>query len=105
MRIQILDQDIALAEDRRLIKKLWKIDKDKYFPEGLEFAYQYIYFKDKEWIQIARIDNQLHENKPGTHIHILKREKVIWKKMDFKESERKILEISESIIKNMIDKV
>lgn len=61
MRELVIDQDIPLAEDKRLIKKLWKIDKNHNFPDGLEFAYQFLYCKNELWIQVARIDNQLHE--------------------------------------------
>ena len=68
MRVAIIDQDIPLAEDKRLIKRLYKVDKNDDFPDGLEFAYQFLYFKDNKWIQVARIDNQLHGGKPGTHI-------------------------------------
>ena len=76
MRETVIDQDIPLADDKRLIKQLWKANKSDNFPGGLEFAYQLLYLKNNEWIQVARIDNQLHEGKAGVHIHILKREKV-----------------------------
>ena len=101
MRETIIDQDIPLAENKRLIKKLWKVDKSGDFPDGLEFAYQFLYLKD-EWIQIARIDNQLHEGKPGVHIHILKREKVKWEELSFEEAEKAIIELGERVIKNMV---
>ena len=61
-----------------MIKRLWKVDKDENFPNGLEFAYQFLHSKNNKWIQVVRIDNQLHEGKPGTHIHTLNREKVEW---------------------------
>ena len=60
----------------RHIKRLYNVDKSGDFPDGLEFTYQFLYFKGDKWIQVARIDNQLHGGKPGVHIHILKREKV-----------------------------
>ncbi|MBI2139071.1 hypothetical protein HYU13_05760 [Candidatus Woesearchaeota archaeon] len=66
MRQAIINQDIPLAIDKRLIKKLWKVEKSEQFPDGLEFAYQYLYFKGDGWVQVARIDNQLHEGRPGT---------------------------------------
>jgi hypothetical protein len=105
MRKTLIDQEIPLAEDKRLIKRLWKVDKSKNFPDGLEFVYQFLYSKDGKWIQAARIDNQMHKGKPGTHIHILKREKVIWENLTFENAEDKIIEIGESIIKNIINKV
>lgn len=105
MRTVIIDQDIPLAIDKRLIKRLWKIDKSEYFPDGLEFAYQFLHFKNNEWSQVARIDNQLHEGKFGVHIHILKRERVRWEELSFEAAEKKILEIEERIIKNIINKI
>ena len=105
MRATIIDQDIPLAEDKRLVKRLYKVDKSGDFPDGLEFAYQFLYFKGNKWIQIARIDNQLHEGKLGVHMHTLKRTKVAWIKLTFEEAEERILEIGESIIKNIINKI
>ena len=105
MRATIIDQDIPLAEDKRLIKRLYKVDKSEDFPDGLEFTYQFLYFKDDKWIQVARIDNQLHSDSPGTHIHTLKREKVEWVDLTFEEAEDKIIEMGESIIKNIINKI
>ena len=104
MRVTIIDQDIPLAENKRLIKRLYKVDKSEDFPEGLEFAYQFLYFKGDKWIQVSRIDNQLHGGKPGVHIHTLKREKVEWKNLTFEESEEKIIELGENIIKNIINR-
>ena len=46
MRAAIIDQDIPLAEDKRLIKRLYKVDKSDDFPDGLEFAYQFLYVKN-----------------------------------------------------------
>jgi hypothetical protein len=97
MRETIIDQDIPLAEDKRLVKRLWKVDKSESFPDGLEFAFQFLYLKG-EWMQIARIDNQMHEDKPGVHIHVLNR-KVTWVNLSFEEAEEKIIEIGESAIK------
>ena len=105
MKETIIYHDIPLAEDKRLIKKLYKVDKNENFPEGLEFAYQFLYFKNDQWIQVARIDNQLHQGKPGVHIHILKRDKVDWEEMTFEEAEDKILELGEHIIKKIVDKI
>ncbi len=105
MRKTIIDQDIPLADDKRVVKKLYKVEKSTDFPDGLEFAFQFLYFKDNKWIQVVRIDNQLHSGKPGAHIHTLKREKVQWENLTFEEAEKKILELGESIIKNIIDKI
>ena len=105
MRAAIIDQDIPLAEDKRLIKRLYKVDKSDDFTDGLEFAYQFLYFKDDKWIQVARIDNQLHSGRPGAHIHTLKRENVQWVDLTFEEAEDKIIGMGESIIKNIINRI
>ena len=105
MRAAIIDQDIPLSEDKRLIKRLYKVDKSGDFPDGLEFAYQFLYFKDNKWIQVARIDNQLHGGKPGAHIHTLSREKVQWINLTFEEAEDKIIEMGENIIKTIIKRM
>jgi len=98
LRITILDQDIPLSEEKRLIKRLWKVNKSKKYPNGLEFAYQFLFLKDNEWKQIARIDNQLHDDKPGVHIHVLHRN-VKWEEMSFDEAEEKIIELATEAIK------
>lgn len=105
MRSEIFVQEYAIGENTKLIKRLWKIEKSDHFPEGLEFAYQVIYLKDGRWIQVVRIDNQMHENKPGTHVHILSREQVIWEHIQIDDVEEKIIEISQSIIKNILEKI
>ena len=105
MGATIIDQDIPLAEDRRLVKRLYKVDKSDAFPDGLEFAYQFLYFKGGKWVQVARIDNQLHSGKPGSHIHTLKREKIQWNDLTFEEAGDKIIEMGESIIRNIINKI
>ena len=48
MRETIIDQDIPLADDVRLIKKIWKVDKSRNFPEGLEFAFQLLHEKSQK---------------------------------------------------------
>lgn len=101
----LIDQDIALDVDKRLVKKLWKVTQSNDFPTGVKFVYQYLYFRSNQWQQMARIDNMLHKGKPGVHIHTLKREKVEWQDMTFEEAEEKILEYGEKVINNIIDKI
>lgn len=103
MRENIIDQDMPITDDMRLIKRLWKVDKNDKYPSGLEFAYQLLFFKDDKWKQIARIDNQLHEGKPGVHVHIINREKVKWEDMSFEEAEEKIIQIGKKIIEGGLD--
>lgn len=100
MRKTLVEEDILLAEGIRLIRRLWKVKKDRNFPQGLEFAFQLLHFKNSRWIQIARIDNQMHEGSPGTHIHILGRKKVKWEDIRFQDAEQRIIEIGKRMIKN-----
>tara|TARA_B100000315_G_scaffold255953_1_gene300677 strand:+ start:971 stop:1291 length:321 start_codon:yes stop_codon:yes gene_type:complete len=102
MREIVYEDDFLIGEKKRIVLKLLKVEKDDNFPEGLEFAIQYLYLKDDEWIQIVRIDNQLHEGKSGIHTHVLKRNKVEWVDISFKEAKEKIIEIGEGVIKNII---
>lgn len=101
MRKEIFNQEMPLNERTKLIKKLWKVDKSENYPEGLEFAFQVIYLKEDEWIRIVRIDNQMHDNRPGTHIHILYREQVLWENIKINEVEDKTIEIGKRIIKKV----
>ena len=72
----IVDQDIPLAEDVRLVKRLEKTKKSDNFPKGIKFSFQYLIFKDNEWQQLVRIDNYIHQGKKGVHIHLFKRKNV-----------------------------
>jgi len=94
MRKQKLDQDFPVGENLRIIKRLWKVDKSDNFPQGLEFALQLLFRKDSVWVQVARIDNQLHKGKPGVHIHI--HSKVVWEDMSFEEAGERILQLAET---------
>ena len=105
MRKLIVDKDEKLDDKNRLILRLWKVKKCNDFPDGVEFAFQYLYFKDKRWNQVVRIDNQLHEGKSGTHIHVMKREKVEWIQLTPADAEREIICRAERIIKNILDKI
>jgi hypothetical protein len=98
MRKEQINQDIPLGINKRLIKKLWKVEKSESYPSGLEFSYQLLCWIGKEWYQYARIDNQLHEGKPGTHIHI--GERVIWEELTFEESEKRMYIIAKRVVDN-----
>ena len=100
MRETIIDQDIPLANDKRLIKKLWKVDKSEDYKNGLEYVYEFLYLKAEEWIHITRIDNQLHEGKAGAPIHILNK-RVKWENLSFEEAEERIIQLSETIIRKI----
>jgi predicted enzyme involved in methoxymalonyl-ACP biosynthesis len=102
MRKTLIEQDVPVGEKRRLIKRLWKVEKNCNFPEGLEFSYQYLYLEGERWIQIVRIDNQLHEGRPGTHVHIMDKEMVKWEDLSFDDAREEIMKIAEKIIKNIM---
>jgi len=101
MRETLINQEIILAEDARLVKRLWKVAKSRDFPQGLEFSYQLLFFDRTKWIQIARIDNQMHGGKQGTHIHIFGRRKVKWEDLAFEEAEKRVLGIGERMLRSI----
>ncbi|MBS3119267.1 hypothetical protein J4475_00415 [Candidatus Woesearchaeota archaeon] len=94
----IINQDIILAEDARLIKRLYKVRKETSFPDGLKFAYQYLVFRNNEWIEVCRIDNYKHDkNEIGTHIHKHGRKKVVFKELSFEEAEEYTMRLGEEL--------
>jgi hypothetical protein len=97
MRKKIIDEDYILDTDRRLVSKIYRVDKSKDYPFGIEFAFQYLYFQDNEWKQIARIDNQLHEGRPGTHIHALGK-RIGFEEISVEDAKKRLIEIAEEII-------
>ena len=95
----LVDQDIPLAENVRLIKRLYKVNKDKDFPEGLKFAYQFLFRKEK-WLEIARMDNYTHDlKKKGVHVHKIGAKEVIFKNMTFEECEEYIVNLGFNLIR------
>ena len=72
MRKKILDMEWVVGKRRKIIEKVWKVTKSDDYPQGNVFSFQFLYEKEDRWIQIARIDNMMHEGKPVAHIHILK---------------------------------
>ena len=61
MRYAVYEDDFLINDRKRIVLRLFKVDKNENYPTGLEFAVQYLYFNDGEWIRVARIDNQLDE--------------------------------------------
>ena len=96
---KVLSEDKIIGLKRRIIRKLYKINKTKEYPTGLKFCIQYLYYRDNKWLRIVRIDNYLHKNKPGTHIHFFNKEDVKWTKLSFKEAEQEAKRLAEKIIK------
>ncbi len=101
MRKEIINDDIFDGENRRLIRKAWKVEKSENYPHGHEFAYQYLFNKDGEWLQVVRIDNQLHEGRPGAHIHKYRHEIVEWQDIPLHQVEQRLKEIAEIIIRSV----
>lgn len=90
----IINQDILIAEDVRLVKRLFKVGKDANFPDGLKFAYQYLVFKYGEWLDVCRIDNYRHSRqKAGAHIHKFSGEFVEFRDIGFREAEELVIRI------------
>jgi len=88
MKKLVYVSDTLISVSIRVIKRLWKVEKSNEFPEGLEFAIQLLDRDNKLWKQILRIDNQLHDGKPGVHIH--KKGYVQWLDITFEEAEELI---------------
>ena len=105
MRKIAVDGEKDLGENKRLVRKLWKVTADEEFPNEEEFVLQLLYLKDGKWIRVVRIDNKMHEGKSGVHIHILKRDKVLWQEMSFEEADKRIIEIGEGVIRNIINRI
>lgn len=100
MRKHLYTHDQEVGYNRRVVIKVTKVDKSYAFPESIEFAIQYLYYLNGEWQRIVRIDNMMHEGKPGVHMHILNG-KVKWIDMAYYEAKEKIYDIAEKIIKLM----
>ncbi len=94
----IINQEITLAEDVRLIKRLYKVQANADFPLRLKFAYQYLALKEGKWLEVCRIDNYRHDKRRvGAHIHKHGQEFVEFREMGFKEAEKTIIELGERI--------
>ena len=91
-----VNEDFPIQGNMRIIRKMWKVLKSNNFPDGIEFAIQLLTYKEGKWLQIARIDNQLHQGKPGSHIHI--GDRIVWENLTFEEAEEKIHAISKRMI-------
>ena len=95
----LIDIQEFYSENVRLVKTLMKRESVEEYPEMMKWKLQMLYFKEK-WVEICRIDNYLHENQKGSHIHI--GEKVERVEMTFAEAEKRIKEISSRILKEKI---
>lgn len=98
----ILDLDIPIAEDIRLIKRLYKADNSEACPGGL-FALQYLWRVEGKWVEVARIDNYKHDRtRSGAHIHKFGRDFVEFREMNFEEAEQYVITLGEKIRRKML---
>jgi len=76
MKVLIDNLNEFYSENVRLVKTLMKRESPKEHPELLKWALQMLYFNGDNWIEVCRIDNYMHENQKGSHIHIYKKTHV-----------------------------
>lgn len=99
----VFEQDFHIGEDSRLIKRLYKVEPSDLFPNGLMFALQYLWQKEKEWIEVVRIDNYKHaHDKAGVHVHKFGTAEVEFKDMSFEEAEIYLTELAKRIKKEIL---
>jgi hypothetical protein len=101
----LIDLDIFYEEDIRLIKTLIKRESPDEFPELMKWAFQMLYFNGAEWIEICRIDNYLHGNIMGSHIHAYGKEEVKRVDISFQDADDMIKEIGSRILKDKFSKI
>ena len=98
----VFEQDIHIGGNSRLVKRLYKAEPSAFFPDGLMFALQYLWQKEKEWIEVARIDNYKHaRDKTGVHVHKFGTVEVEFKDMSFQEAEDCLISLAERIKKEI----
>ena len=98
----VVDLNRKIGDCRRLITRIYEVDKSKSFPEGLKFACQYLFFRDK-WVEVVRVDNYEHDSKRfGAHVHKLGAEDVQFIEISADELETYVLAIGETLIKRLI---
>jgi hypothetical protein len=104
MRV-LAKRDYWLSQNTRIIKRLYEIEKSPDFPDGEKFAIQYLFTKDSEWIEIARIDNYGYQKgKTGSHIHKLGLDDVEFRKFKFEEAEDYVIELGNRIVRERLMK-
>lgn len=97
------DLDLPRGERRRLILRVYEVEKSPLFPESVKFALQYLFLKGGKWIEIARIDNYKHDSvKIGPHIHKLGLPEAKFRDILPEEAEEYIAHLGESIIARLM---
>lgn len=96
------DLDNPLAEGRRLIIRIYQVEKSIGFPTGIKFAFQYLLLKGSKWIEVARVDNYEHgPRRTGSHVHKLGISEVEFKEITPEEAEEYIIGLAEGVIKKL----
>jgi hypothetical protein len=93
----LIDNFVEMYGKVKLIKTLMKRKSPDEYPELMKWKIQIIYFDDNEWVEICRIDNYLHENKIGSHIHFDGLVKTV--ELSFEEADKAIRPIAEKILR------
>ncbi|MFH1332386.1 MAG: hypothetical protein ABIH63_03840 [archaeon] len=99
MKILIQGLNEFYGENVRLVKTLMKRESLGEYPDLMKWKLQMSYFDGNDWIEICRIDNYLHENQVGSHIHNYKKKGIKRVEMTFEEAEKNIKNISQRILK------
>ena len=98
----IVDLDRKIGDCRRLITRIYEVDKSESFPEGLKFACQYLFLRDK-WVEVIRVDNYEHDSKRfGVHVHKLGAENAQFIEISVDQLETYVLSAGETIIKRLM---
>ena len=101
----LIDTNEFHDDDIRLMRSLKKRESLDEYHEVMKWALQTLYFDGNEWIKICRIDNFIHEEQKGSHIHIYKRGQVKRIKLTYQQAEKLIKKISERILKDYFKKI
>lgn len=97
MKILINDLNEFYTDRVRLVKRLLKRESLQEYPELLKWALLMLYFNGEKWIEICRIDNYIHQNQQGSHMHIEKDVKRM--ELSFEGAEQVIKQISARILR------
>ena len=99
MPAEIVDfLDILLDEETRIYRKILKVEKNKQFPKGIKFTFNYLLKVEDEWINLVRYDNSMHEKgKIGGHLHRYGKEEVEFVEIPLHKIHDYIVRIGEEI--------
>ena len=105
MKLLIDNLGVFYSEKVRLVKTLMKREFPEEYNTQFKWALQMLYFNGNSWIEICRIDNYIHENQIGSHIHYYKNEVVKRIDLSFKDAEVIIKEISARMLKEKFKEI